>query len=541
MSRRWIGLGLFAALVLAGGCSGDTKPKIVEPDVAPPRKASDLYAISTSQTRISLRWRDNSDNETGFDIERRAGASGQFLRLPPADTTSATTVAANVTSFDDQGVQNGTAYTYRIVVVRFTAKADPSNEVTVLAKDQRPPDPPSNPSPADLAQGIDETAVVTLSWSGTHPAGVPLTFDVYFGRTLGTMKVKAGNISETTYTLTDETLVRNAHYFWRVVAHDDTGVSAPSPAWGFNTSVDRDTVPGGFFAMGDTLQFLDDDSTVVNPLWHPGSPVSVQTYTIDRFLVTNQQYADFLNQQRPVGRLWIHDDLVSNAGRDSLWAVLSPRDTDSDITFSVADSAFVVSEGREDFPVVQVSWFGANAYARHYGRRLPTEAEWEKAARGTSRDILGYRVFESTPDTIGLGSPFPWGRWTGLGDLNRGNFRNSGDPYENAGRVRSTPTGFYNGNVRLGYHTADGASPYGVYDMAGNVWQWTEDWFGPYQSPHRPPSVGSPAGKVIRGSSFDKPYASAVCWNRTSVGPEKTDRSIGFRTVGTPSHRRPGW
>lgn len=525
MFRRWIGSGLLAALVLAGGCSGDKKTKIVNPPTAPPKQASDLYAVSTSVSRISLRWRDNSTDETGFRIERREDSSGLFLPVPPVDT-----VAPSVTSFDDIRVINGVTYTYRIRAYRYSAVADPSNEVTVLATTKLPPTPPADPNPPNGAQNIDENSAVALSWTGNDPAGEPITFDVYFGRSLGTMKSKASNSSASSYTVSDETLVRNAHYFWRVVARDRTGVSVPSPIWGFNTPVDRDTVPDGYFAMGDTLQYLTPDSIEVNPLWHPGNPVRTQNFSIDRYLVTNQQYADFLNQMLAARNLWMNQDRVYNLARENIWASISPADTDSDIYFSVADSAFFVSEGREAFPVVQVSWYGANEYARHYGRSLPTEAEWEKAARGTARDVLGARIFGSFPDTIGLGTSYPWGRWGGLQDLNRGNFRNSGDPYENAGRVRATPPGFYNGTVNLGYQTADGASPYGVYDMSGNVWQWTADWYDIYHQPHRPPTIGN--FKVARGGSYDKPYGSAICWNRTYVSPDVTDRTIGFRTVG---------
>jgi len=203
MSRRWIGLGLLAALVFAGGCSDTQTSKITDPPIAPPKPASDLYAASTSPTRISLRWRDRSDKETGFNVERRVGSSGLFLAMSPVDTTAASTVGPNVTLFDDRTVTAGTTYTYRIVAYRYTAGADPSNEVTVLSTNKLPPYPPSNPNPPDVSTtpgtpDVDETTITTLSWTGTDPAGRRLTFDVYFGRTLGTMaSMVASPIQET--------------------------------------------------------------------------------------------------------------------------------------------------------------------------------------------------------------------------------------------------------------------------------------------------------------------------------------------------------
>jgi formylglycine-generating enzyme required for sulfatase activity len=532
MSSRWIGLGLVGALVLVGGCSGDTKTKVTEPPVQPPKAASNLYAASTSTTRIVLRWRDNSDVETGFRIQRREGDTGEFLPVAPTDT-----VGANVTTYEDARVADGTSYTYRVVTYRLDIEAAPSNEVTVLATAKLPPNTPSDPYPPDVAAtpgaaNVDESVPLTLTWVGSDPAGEALTYDVLFGRTLGTIALKEANRTETNYLVT-ETLERNAHYFWRVIAHDRTGVSAPSPVWGFNTTVDRDTVEAGFFVMGDTLQFIGDVAdSVTNPLWHPGNPIETRKFSIDRFLVTNQQFADFLNQALAAQprQIWLHNNEVYDQTRENLWAVLSPLDTDSDISFSAADSAFVVSEGREGFPVVQVSWYGADAYARRSGRRLPAEAEWEKAARGTARDVLGFHDYGGRVDTVGLGTPYPWGRWTGSGDLNRGNYLNSGDPFENAGRVRTTPPGFFNGSVNLGYQTGSGASPCGAYDMSGNVWQWTADWYDVYHNPHQPPVIGN--FRMIRGGSYDKPQGSAICWNRSYLRPEQCDRTVGFRTVG---------
>lgn len=154
-------------------------------------------------------------------------------------------------------------------------------------------------------------------------------------------------------------------------------------------------------------------------------------------------------------------------------------------------------------PMTMVTWFGANAYCQFYGWRLPTEVEWEKAARGA--EIID-----------GHGLPFPWG--TEIAP-NNANYYSSFDLFEKLyGKLgNTTPVGFYNGRTYEGYATLDSPSPYGLYDMAGNVWQWTGD---DYPNQHY---------RYMRGGSFYSYEVDLRVWKNNSAHPAHYGAAVGFR------------
>ncbi len=265
----------------------------------------------------------------------------------------------------------------------------------------------------------------------------------------------------------------------------------------FNTGVDPESwaqIPAGDFYFG---QHEDLESTD-----------AFQIMVTD---VTVSQYADFLNAAlgedvklagNEITGFYPGDEFRGFKHEEEIaagdWLFMPLDDPSQRVKFD--GTTFSAQPGYENHPMTMVTWFGARGYCGYYGFRLPSEKEWEKAARGT--------------DT----RPYPWGDEIARENAN---FYASRDPFEKMTSYgsRTSPVGFYNGASYGGYQTLDSASPYGLYDMAGNVWQWTSDV---YEDMHY---------RFMRGGSKDTYEMDLRVWVRNNATPTYYSPGVGFRCV----------
>jgi formylglycine-generating enzyme required for sulfatase activity len=219
----------------------------------------------------------------------------------------------------------------------------------------------------------------------------------------------------------------------------------------------------------------------------PVNDFYVDGFYIDRYEVSNARYKAFIDAGgysteaywNPVGWGW---RVANNITLPANW---------NSSTYHGGGVA-----GNEQFPVNGVTWWEADAFCRWAGGRLPTEAEWEKAAKGGC-ESHGDPAQCDASDT----PTFPWGEsLTGP----QANYWGSGDPYDN----NSSPVGYYDGSSHGGYQTLDSPSPYGLYDVAGNLQEWCSTaWAGypynPGDGRENPPGSYSECCRILRGGSWD--------------------------------------
>jgi formylglycine-generating enzyme required for sulfatase activity len=232
-------------------------------------------------------------------------------------------------------------------------------------------------------------------------------------------------------------------------------------------------IPAGEFLMGTLLSNRDGGKDE-----YPARQVFLDAFYLDVYEITNARYLSFI--QATGHRAPEH-----------------PRDK----TLTLWQGG-TVPEAFSDHPVVNVDWDDAHAYCAWAGRRLPTEAEWERAARGPT------------------GRRFPWGDAEPTRLL--ANYLNQ---WRNGGGLEP-----------VGSHPK-GAGPEGVQDLQGNVWEWVADWYDPRyyeKGPSRNPQGASHGRrKVIRGSGWESEAPLLRSAHRLSSDPKNRNHSLGFRCAMT--------
>ena len=327
-----------------------------------------------------------------------------------------------------------------------------------------------------------------------------------------------------------------------------TVTAAPTPVTTFTPVFVR--IPGGSYVMGDHVGFVDPD--------HPSDEIPLHNVTISPFymattLVTNSEYAAYLNAGLKSGLIEVRSGIVYAVGGSNIYFYTTTSVPLS--TISYASNTFTVRSGRELHPVTGVRWFGAAAFANWLsardgytpcydlasgasdltknGYRLPTESEWEYAARGGQTNPY-YQ--------------FPWGDDTNA-DGRLSNWQGSNDPWENGDYPHTTPVGFYNGSLRsksdyswpatdATYQTRDSTNGFGLTDMAGNVWQWVNDWYSNTYYQYcvtnsitvDPP--GPTSGDIMQGNLPWRAMRGGTWWNGGG------QQFLGYSRV---SNRDPSW
>ena len=414
------------------------------------------FQAVTQNNSIDLSWTDNCSFEDGFTIERADG-SGAFVEIG--------NLGANYTFFSDDDLEYYTIYRYRIAAYTATEQSNYTPIINVQS--------PVDITPTDLVATSFDTEI-HLEWQDNSAAEEG--FRIQRKEVTGLVHsgfVQVAELGADINYYTDYDVEYGIGYVYRVSAFangqesDFTNQATGSIAWLYTEWV---TIPAGDYTLGE-------------PGYQAGTfvhTVPAGGFEMMRYEVTNNQFAAFMEEALVAGEI-IYDELVLNFRGGAVDSVVyNLAMTGSHITWD--GSAFAVDPGYELHPVVGVTWHGADAFATLYGWSLPTKEEWEVAARGTTE------------------SDYPWGDEDPTCEL--ANFSSCSSELIQVGQ------------------TPDGVSPFDVYDMVGNAWEWTDSFYD-----------GASDSYVLKCGIWSNYTDNLKVWKNTEGVPSAAYNTIGFRCV----------
>lgn len=435
-------------------CKKDEPTAVSNSAPYPPAHPIPADSALTHSIKVELGWTGNDPDGDSLTYD---------VYLGTISSPSLISSRQSGVSFDPGVLADSTTYYWQIVAYddHDHSASGPIWSFRIEAHNDSP-GVPFDPIPADLT--IGQSPATHLVWSCTDPDGDTLAYDVYFGMESSPPLVSSGQF-DTTYhpgTLADTTT-----YYWKIVAYDHHNFSATSPVWSFTTGyAGMALVPAGSYIMGSNA--INYEYSV------PEHLVTIPSFYLDQYEVTNAQYKKFCDA---TGHTYPWDPyFYNNYFLDPIYA---------------------------NYPVINVYWDEARAYASWAGKRLPSEAEWEYAAKGSADNRL-----------------WPWG------DIWNAAFAN----------IHDNPADGYEFISPVG-HYPNGVSPTGCYDMAGNVWEWCEDdWHENYIGAPNDGSawIDSPRDFIHmrRGGAWNDPSE----WTRCAIrsGTDFAYYDIGFRCAKNP-------
>ncbi len=257
------------------------------------------------------------------------------------------------------------------------------------------------------------------------------------------------------------------------------------------------TVSGGTFERGCKTGRDDINGHSCDSDESPLHTVTVSSFKLSQYEITNAQYAAFLNALGGVSS--------TGSYNDPQYGTVEYVDINgSNCMLYYSGGTFLVESGLDNYPMIEVSWFGANAFAKWAGGRLPTEAEWEFAARGgTSSQNYQFSGSNTVGDVAWYSS----------------NSNSTGQ--SNFNGIRTHPVG------------TKAPNELGLYDMTGNVWEWCQDWYGSYGSTAQTNPTGPSSGsfRVLRGGGWSNDGEYCRLSYRGYINPSSRDYDNGFRLV----------